>query len=237
MRLWSTYLRLHLALLWNQRYTCTVADVSQNYLQEPEARLWQNEPRCGRCHQVVAGKGAWEGSVEMDRQFGRKNLDRLGNLEHSKFSDTLQRDCAYGKKNFSLMKKLFLLLKLMLCCYYSQNSICSYNDFINFTWYPSEVNKGRDEREREVAKHSMNKQDTLSTILPPQMMQVRSVSRIWMRITILAHNFSSLIHFLRKNHSLWYWLVLCVSSKSVRSWGGFHHPSGLRSTWRDWYRE
>lgn len=54
---------------------------------------------------MVGGKGAWKGSGKMDRQFGRKKLDHLGNLEHSIFSDTLQRDCAYGKKspeNFKL---------------------------------------------------------------------------------------------------------------------------------------
>lgn len=61
--------------------------------------------------------------------------------------------------DWSLMKKLLLLLKLTLYCYYSQNSSCSCHDFINFPLYPSEVNKGRDEREREVAKHPVNKQE------------------------------------------------------------------------------
>lgn len=35
----------------------------------------------------------------MDRQFGRKKLEHLGNLECSSFSGTLQRDCGYGKKS------------------------------------------------------------------------------------------------------------------------------------------
>lgn len=35
----------------------------------------------------------------MDRQFGRKKLENLGNLECSSFSGTLQRDCGYGKKS------------------------------------------------------------------------------------------------------------------------------------------
>lgn len=144
-------LELHLAVLWNQRYTCTAADVSHNYLQEPEARLWQNEPRCGRCHQVMGGTGAWEGSVKMDRQLAGKSWItwEIWNIPYFLIpsKETVLTERRLLKTlNWSLKKKLFLLLKLMLCCHYSQNSICSYNDFINFTWYPSEVNKGRDER-------------------------------------------------------------------------------------------
>lgn len=128
-------------------------------------------PDCDKTSPDVAGVTRWwekkehGRTVKMDRDFGRKKLDHLGNLEHSIFSDTLKETLLMERNllktlDWSLMKKIFLLLKLMLCCHYRQNSICSYNDFINFVWYPSEVNKRRDEREREVARHSMNKQDT-----------------------------------------------------------------------------
>lgn len=63
-------------------------------------------PDCDKMGPDVTGvtrwweeKEQWEDSVKMDRQLGREKPDHLGNLEHSIFSDTLQRDCAHGKRS------------------------------------------------------------------------------------------------------------------------------------------
>lgn len=92
---------------------------------------------------MVGGKGAWEDTVKMDRQFGRKKLDHSGYWAHSRFSGALQRDCAYGKKSPENIRLEFdekaspaleahtlaiahLLYKQQRgLCYYSQNCICS----------------------------------------------------------------------------------------------------------------
>lgn len=92
---------------------------------------------------MVGGKGAWEDTVKMDRQFGRKKLDHSGYLAHSRFSGALQRDRAYGKKspenirlefdektNLALEAHTLALARLLYgqqrgMCYYSHNCICS----------------------------------------------------------------------------------------------------------------
>jgi len=109
----------------------------------PQPGCVKKSPDVACVTRVVGGKGAWEDTVKMDRQFGMKMLDHSGYLAHSRFSGGLQRDCAYGKKSSENIRLAFdekaslaleahtLALAHLLygpqrgTCYYSQNCIRS----------------------------------------------------------------------------------------------------------------